>query len=168
MSRPDIVLVAARADNGVIGKDGAMPWHLPADLKHFKALTVGKPCIMGRRTFGSMGGALPGRHNIVMTRDPEWSGERAHVAANLAEAIAEAGLNPKARADEIMIIGGAEIYALALPSATRLELTEVHARPEGDTFFPEFDISRWREIRRERHAGPDGQPDFSFVTWERA
>ncbi len=168
MTRPDIVIVAALADNGVIGRDGAMPWHISEDLKHFKRLTVGKPCIMGRKTFESMGGALPARHNIVMTRQKDWTGERAHVVPNLAEAIAEAGLNPKARADEIMIIGGAEIYALALPSATRLELTEIHAEPTGDTVFPNFDRSRWRETRRERHDGPDGQPDYSFVTLERA
>ncbi|MGB3721840.1 MAG: dihydrofolate reductase [Pacificimonas sp.] len=167
MTRPDIVIVAAHAENGVIGKDGAMPWHIPGDLKHFKRLTVGKPCVMGRKTFESMGGALPARHNIVMTRQDGWTGERAHVAPNFAEAIAEAGLNPKARADEIMVIGGAEIYELALPSATRLELTEIHASPEGDTCFPDFDRKRWKETARERFDGPDGQPDYSFVTLER-
>ncbi|MEM8826117.1 MAG: dihydrofolate reductase [Pseudomonadota bacterium] len=168
MNRPDIVLVSAVAENRVIGADGGMPWHLPDDLKHFKRLTVGKPCIMGRRTFDSMGGPLPARHNIVLTTDADWAHPPAERAANLAEAVAAAGLNPKARADAIMVIGGASVYAEALPSATRLELTEVHATPEGDTFFPDFDRARWRETRRERHDGPAGQPDFSFVTWERA
>ncbi|MHB9879450.1 dihydrofolate reductase [Pacificimonas sp. ICDLI1SI03] len=168
MTRPAIVLLAALAENRVIGKDGGMPWHLPEDLKRFKRMTIGKPCIMGRKTFESMGGALPGRHNIVLTRQSGWQAERAHVVPNLAEAIAEAGLNPKARAETIFVIGGAEIYAQALPSATRLELTEVHATPEGDTFFPAFDREKWQEIARERHEGPEGQPDFSFVTLEKA
>lgn len=165
--RPELVIIAARADNGVIGHRGDMPWHLPGDLKHFKRLTVGKPCIMGRKTFEAMQGPLPGRHNIVMTRDAEWTAAGATTVPNLAEAIAAAGLDPRARADEIMICGGAEIYALALPSATRIELTEVHAEPPGDTFFPDFCAERWRELRRERQEGPEGQPAYSFVTLER-
>lgn len=166
--RPRLILVVARAENRVIGRDGGMPWRLPEDLKHFKRLTVGRPCIMGRRTFESLpGGALKGRQNIVLTRQRDWQAEGASTAPNLAEAIAAAGLDPRARAPEIMVIGGAQIYALTLPSATRIELTEVHARPEGDTFFPELDDERWRETGRQRHSGPEGQPDFSFVTLER-
>ena len=135
----DLVLVVARARNGVIGKDGAMPWHLPADLKRFKAMTVGKPVIMGRKTFDSIGKPLPGRHNIVLTRDRGWQAEGVTVVANLAEAIAAAGLDPRARAEAIMVIGGAQIYAEAMPSATRIELTEIDADPEGDTILPPFD-----------------------------
>lgn len=164
--RPDLVLVVARADNGVIGNDGGMPWHLPGDLKHFKRVTVGKPCIMGRKTFESIGRPLPGRHNIVMTRDEDWEAEGVTRAANLAEAIAAAGLDPRSRAKEVMVIGGAEIYAQALPAATRIELTEVHAAPGGDTVFPALGDG-WIETARERHEGPDGQPDYSFITLER-
>lgn len=164
--RPDLVLVVARADNGVIGNEGGMPWHLPGDLKHFKRVTVGKPCIMGRKTFESIGKPLPGRHNIVMTRDESWQAEGVTRAANLAEAIAAAGLDPRSRAKEVMVIGGAEIYAQALPAATRIELTEVHAAPNGDTVFPDIGLG-WTETARERHEGPEGQPDYSFVTLER-
>lgn len=165
--RPDIVLVVARAENGVIGKDGAMPWHLSEDLRRFKRITVGKPVIMGRKTFESIGKPLPGRHNIVLTRQAGWRAEGVTVAANLAEAIAAAGLDPRARADAIMVIGGAEIYAQALPSATRIELTEIHAAPEGDTYFPQLDPSRWRETYREAHAAGPDHPAFDFVTLEK-
>ncbi len=163
----DLVLVVARARNGVIGKDGALPWHLPADLRRFKAMTVGKPVIMGRKTFDSIGKPLPGRHNIVLTRDKAWQAEGVTVVANLAEAVAAAGLDPRARADEIMVIGGAQIYAEAMPSATRIELTEVDATPEGDTILPPFDPARWRETARETHAPADGRPGYSFVTLNR-
>ncbi|MGB7406070.1 MAG: dihydrofolate reductase [Pacificimonas sp.] len=164
MTRPELIAVAAVCENRVIGADGGMPWHLPEDLKHFKRLTVGKPCIMGRRTFESMNGPLPARHNIVMTRQGDWTHEGAHVVSNLADAVAEAGSIGRARPEAIMVIGGAEIYELALPSLTVMKLTEIHATPKGDTFFPEFDRNGWRETRRERRDGPDGQPDFSFVT----
>ena len=161
----DLVLVVARARNGVIGNAGALPWHLPADLRHFKRLTVDKPVIMGRRTFESIGKPLPGRHNIVLTRDSRWQAEGVTIVANFAEAIAAAGLNPQSRADTIMVIGGAQIYAEALPSATRIELTEVDAAPEGDTILPPFDALRWRETAREDHpAADDTQPAFAFVT----
>jgi dihydrofolate reductase len=165
--RPVISFVVARADNGVIGRDNALPWHLPADLKHFKRLTVGKPVVMGRRTFESIGKPLPGRHNIVLTRDPSWRAEGVTVVTNLAEAIAAAGLDPKTRADEVMIIGGAAIYAEALPIATRVYLTEIHAVPEGDTWLPAFDSVRWRETAREDHPAEDDRPAYSFVTLER-
>ncbi len=161
---PEIVLVVARADNGVIGMEGAMPWHLPADLKRFKKLTVGKPVIMGRKTFESIGKPLPARHNIVLTRDTDWTAEGVTVVPNLAEAIAAAGLDPRTRAEHYMVIGGAEIYRLALPSASRIELTEIHASPEGDTWFPEIDKGRWHEVAREKHPASDGNPAFDFVT----
>ncbi len=156
--------MVARARNGVIGKDGALPWHLPADLRRFKAMTVGKPVIMGRKTFDSIGKPLPGRHNIVLTRDAGWTAPGVTVAPNLAEAVAAAGLDPRARADAIMVIGGAQVYAEALPSATRIEVTEVDADPAGDTVLPAFDPARWREVAREAHPGVDGGPGFAFVT----
>ncbi len=164
----ELVLIVARARNGVIGRDGALPWQLSADLKRFKRMTVGKPVIMGRKTFESIGKPLPGRHNIVLSRDPAWRAEGVSVVANLAEAVAAAGLDPRARADGIMVIGGAQIYAEALPSATRIELTEVYAEPEGDTVLPAFDPARWREVARETHPPADRQPGFAFVTLVRA
>jgi len=160
----DLVLIVARAKNGVIGNDGALPWHLPEDLKRFKRMTVGKPVIMGRKTFESIGRPLPGRQNIVLTRDPGWQFAGVSVAANLAEAVAAAGLDPRARAEGIMVIGGAQIYAEALPSATRIELTEVDAEPAGDTYLPAFDPARWRETTREACAATDTQPGYAFVT----
>lgn len=165
--RPQLVLVVARAGNGVIGVDGKLPWHIPADLRRFKMMTVGKPVVMGRKTFESIGKPLPGRQNIVMTRDPAWRAEGVTVAPNLAEAIAAAGLDPRARAGEIMVIGGGEIYAQALPSATRIELTEVHVAPQGDAVFPPLD-DRWRESFREHHPATDATPAFDFVTFVRA
>ena len=164
----ELVLVVARARNGVIGQDGALPWRLPADLKRFKTITVGKPVIMGRKTFESIGKPLPGRHNIVLSRDPRWQAAGVTVVPNLAEAIAAAGLDPRARAEAIMVIGGAQIYAEALPSATRVELTEVDAEPAGDTVLPAFDPARWREIARETHAADGDTPGFAFVTLVRA
>ena len=160
----ELILVVARARNGVIGKDGAMPWRIPADMRHFKRITVGKPVIMGRKTFESIGKPLPGRHNIVLTRDADWRAEGVTIAPNLAEAIAAAGLDPRARADAIMVIGGAQIYAEALPSATRVEVTEVDLAPEGDTFLPRFDPARWQEVAREDHPAEGEMPGFAFVT----
>lgn len=162
-----LTLVVARAVNGVIGRDGGLPWHLPADLKHFKRLTVGKPVVMGRRTFDSIGKPLPGRHNIVLTRDPAWRADGVTAVPNLAEAVAAAGLQAGARPDEIMIIGGATVYAEALPSARRAYLTEVHAEPAGDTLLPPFDPAVWAEIARATHAGEGDAPGYSFVTLER-
>lgn len=167
MTRPHIVLVVARADNGVIGRDGAMPWHISADLKRFKRITAGKPVVMGRKTYESIGRPLSGRHNIVLTRQAGWRAEGVTVAPNLAEAIAAAGLDPHARADAIMVIGGAEIYRQALPSATRIELTEIHDEPEGDTFFPTLEMSAWHESYREAHPAGDCHPAFDFVTLEK-
>ncbi len=162
----DITIVVARAKNGIIGNKGALPWHLPADLKRFKAITVGKPVVMGRKTFESIGKPLPGRQNIVMTRDPAWTADGVTVVPNLAEAVAAAGLDPRVRGD-LMIIGGAEIYALALPIATRIELTEVDAEPAGDTILPPFDPARWCEVARVAHPAEGERPGFAFVTLER-
>ena len=153
-----VSLVVARADNGVIGRDNALPWRIPADLAHFKRLTLGKPVVMGRRTFESIGKPLPGRENIVLTRDPAWRAAGVTVAAGLAAALA-------GRA-EVSIIGGAQVYADALPLATQVHLTEVHASPEGDTWLPAFG-PEWRETARDDHAAADGQPAYSFVTLER-
>lgn len=156
-----VTLVVARADNGVIGRDGGLPWHLPADLRHFRALTLGKPVVMGRRTFASIGRPLPGRHNIVLTRS-DWAADGVTAVPDLDAAFAAAG-----DADEAMIIGGAAVYAAALPRATRVYLTEVHAAPDGDTVLPPFDAGGWRETAREDHAADDDTPAYSFVTLAR-
>jgi dihydrofolate reductase len=150
-----VTVVVARAENGVIGRDGGLPWHLPDDLRRFKALTMGAPMIMGRRTFESLPGLLPGRRHIVLTRDPAWAGEGAERAGSVAEALALAG-EPR-----VSVIGGAEIFRLFLPIADRIELTEVHAQIEGDTLLPPFDRAHWRETGRETHGG---SPAYSFVT----
>lgn len=164
-SRPAISFIVARADNGVIGRANALPWHLPADLRHFKRLTLGKPVVMGRKTFESIGRPLPGRHNIVLTRDPSWRADGVTLVWTLADAVAAAARDPSV--EEIMIIGGAAVYAQALPMATRIYLTEVHAQPEGDAVLPPFDPTAWRETAREDHAADGDRPAFSFVTLER-
>ncbi len=156
----DIFLIYARAANGVIGMDGTMPWHLPADLKHFKKLTMGKPMIMGRRTYESFPAPLPGRRHIVLTRDEGWSGPEAEVVRSMGEALELAGEG------EIAIVGGAQIYALFLPLATRIELTEIHIEPEGDTHMPDLSDA-WEEVARDDHPAADGRPAYSFVTMER-
>ncbi len=158
MKRPLLVLVVAVADNGVIGHGGTMPWHISADFRRVKALTMGKPLVMGRKTFDSLPGILPGRRHIVITRDPAWEAEGAERAASLAEALA------LANAPEIVIFGGAQIYAEALPLAGRIELTEVHAEPQGDTRFPAFDRAAWTETFREHHPPQGATPGFDFVT----
>ncbi|MBW8785263.1 MAG: dihydrofolate reductase [Novosphingobium sp.] len=155
------LLVVARAANGVIGREGKLPWHLPADLRRFKALTMGKPMIMGRKTFDSLPGLLPGRRHIVLTRDRGWSAEGAEPAADLNAALALAGPGPAA------VIGGAEVFALALPHADRIELTEVHADISGDTVMPPLGPA-WRETAREEHEAELGRPGFAFVTLVRA
>ncbi len=157
--RPEIVLILARADNGVIGKDGDLPWRLPADLKHFKALTAGHPMIMGRRTFDSLPCLLPGRRHIVLTRDLDWQAEGAEVAHDVDHALAIA------HASTVMVIGGAEIYRLFLPIADRIELTEVHYPADGDTSIAYPDPAHWREDAREDHPASDGKPAYSFVTF---
>lgn len=154
-----IVLVLARADNGVIGHGGALPWHLPADLRRFKALTMGKPMIMGRKTFDSLPGALPGRRHIVLTRDAGWSAPGAEVAHSAAEALrlVEDG--------DAAVIGGAEIFALLERHADRVELTEVHAAPDGDAIVPAF--HGWRERARQDMPAERDRPAYSFVTLSR-
>lgn len=160
-------LIVARAENGVIGHQNALPWHIPADLKHFKRLTVGKPVIMGRRTFESIGKPLPGRHNIILSRNPDWRFEGVTNVTNLAEAVAAAGLDPRARAEEIMVIGGTAVFAEALPSATRVYLTEVHVAAAGDVFLPAFSLDRWTETARENHDAEGALPAYSFVTLDK-
>ncbi|MDX1605758.1 MAG: type 3 dihydrofolate reductase, partial [Candidatus Competibacterales bacterium] len=156
-------LVVAMAENRVIGHDGGMPWHLPADLRHFRQLTLGRPVVMGRRTHESIGRPLPGRHNIVLSRRPGYRAEGCTVVASLAQAEQMAG-----EVEELMIIGGGELYRQALPRARRIYLTEVHARPEGTVRFPELDRSEWRELRRETHPADDRHPHpYSFVWLER-
>jgi len=154
---PEIVFYVARADNGVIGRDGALPWRLPEDLKRFKAMTMGKPMVMGRRTFQSFPKLLVGRRHIVLTRDADWSSPGAEVAHSVDEAIGLAG-----DAEEIAVIGGAEIYRLFMDRAHRIELTEVHRAPEGDTKMPPLGEG-WRVANREM-----GGPDFDFVTLVRS
>lgn len=167
--RIERVAVVAAAENGAIGKDGWMPWELPEDLKRFKALTLGKPMILGRVTFEAIGRPLPKRTNIVVTRDKDWSFDHENVrvchdietAIRLADEIAlRDGIN------EVIIAGGAQIYHLALPFTTRFELTEVHAKIDGDTFLDPLAEDEWRETARQRINNPDG-PDYSFVTLDR-
>lgn len=159
-----LALIAAVAHNGVIGRGGELPWRIPADLKYFKAITMGKPMIMGRRTFESIGKALPGRANIVVTRSADFSADDVEVAGNLDQALEIAA---GTGADEVMVIGGGEIYAAALPRADRLYLTEVHIDAAGDVRFPAFDRAQWRELARDDHAAAGDNPAFSFVTLER-
>lgn len=147
--RPEIVFVIARAENGVIGRDGALPWHLPQDLRRFKALTMGAPMIMGRKTFESLPGLLPGRRHIVLTRG-DWRAEGAEVAHTIDEALALVD------GSRVSIVGGADVFRLFEPIADRIELTEVHGPVQGDTVVPPF--ARWREAAREDHDG------YSFVT----
>ena len=165
--RPEVVLVVAAGLNGVIGRDNALPWHAPKDLKRFKQMTVGKPVVMGRKTFQSIGRPLPGRHNIVLTRDRDFHADGVSVAHNLAEAIAATGLDPRARAAELFVIGGAEIYRLAWPVATRIELTRVHLAPDGDALFPDIDMAEWMEVGREDVPADATSPGLSFLRYAR-
>lgn len=162
MTRQMLTLIAAVAKNGAIGKDNALPpWRLSADLKRFKALTTGHPVVMGRKTWESLGRPLPGRHNIVLTRNHGFHPDGATVVHSIEEALT-AATNP----DEIFVIGGAEIYALAMPRADRLQLTEIDADFDGDTWFPKFERGLWRETQRECHRSDTGL-DYAFVTYER-
>ena len=159
-----IVLVVAAAENRVIGHKGGLPWRIPEDLKRFKALTLGKPCIMGRKTWESLPiKPLPGRTNIVVTREPVFQAEGARLARDFATALR---LAEQENPDEIAIIGGEQIFAVALPLAHRIYLTEVSGQPEGDAFMPNIKRSEWREISRD---GPDEWrgTHYSFVTLER-
>ena len=160
---PRIVLIAAIAHNGVIGRDNGLIWRLRSDLRRFKALTMGKPLLMGRRTYDSIGRALPGRRTLVLTRDRSFAAPGVIVAHDWAEVLAAAG-----DADALMVAGGAQIYALALPHTDRIHLTEVETSPEGDTVFPPFDRGAFREVHREAHPASEyDEHAFSFVDLER-
>ena len=139
-------LIVAAGENNEIGKGGKMPWHLPADLRHFKTITMGKPVIMGRRTYESIGKPLPGRRNIVVTRDKSWQAEGCDVVHSLPEALMLA-----AGAPEIILIGGGQLYREALARVQRIYLTRVHGEFDADTFFPVLDMAQWREVARESH-----------------
>jgi dihydrofolate reductase len=163
MARPPITIVLARAINGVIGKEGGLPWHIPGDLRRFKRLTMGSAMIMGRKTFDSLPGILPGRRHIVMTHDPEWAVEGAEVVHDVESAIAAAADTP------ISVIGGAAIFALFEPIADRIELTEVIAEVDGDVSMPDLRSSeRWREIAYEDHMPTAETPAWRTVTLVRA
>jgi dihydrofolate reductase len=164
-----IVLIAAAADNGVIGAGGGIPWRLKTDQQRLKMLTLGKPVVMGRKTFMSLKRPLPGRTNIVVTRDADFRSPGAVVTNSLANAQAIAiGDALRRSVAEIAVIGGAEIYAQWMDIADRLEITEVHIRPEGDTYLAAIDPACWQEVARVRNpAGPDDSADFSYVTYVR-
>ncbi|TRD11451.1 dihydrofolate reductase [Erythrobacter insulae] len=160
----EIVLIYARAANGAIGFEGKLPWHLPADLKRFKALTMGKPMVMGRKTFESLPGLLPGRRHIVLTRKERWDSEGAEVVGSIEEALALARRDNAG--GEIAIVGGAAIYDVFRPLADRIEVTEIHADFRGDTFMKPLG-SEWKITAREDHEARDARPAYSFVTYHR-
>ncbi len=160
---PIISIIVAMAENRVIGNDNSLPWHLPADLKHFKAMTLGKPIIMGRKTWESLPGKLPGRTHIVVTANHDYLADGCVVVHSLEQALEAAGDVPEA-----MIVGGAMLYGEALPLADRIYLTLVEIQAEGDTSFPEYSQEQWREVGRERHPADDRNPyAYSFVTLSR-
>jgi len=159
-----VSLVVAMARNGVIGRDNTLPWHLPADLRHFKSVTWGKPILMGRKTFQSIGRALPGRTNLVLTRDPHWRADGVVVLHSVSAALAQIGAAP-----ELAVIGGADIFRLLLPQATRIHLTRIEAEIAGDTSFPAIDPAQW--VERDRHECPADERNayaMTFMTLERA
>lgn len=158
-----VSLIVAMAENRAIGVKNDLPWHLPADLKYFKATTLGKPIIMGRKTFDSIGRALPGRQNIVVTRNQDWSHDGVDVATSLSAAIELAG-----NVDEIMITGGGQIYAEAMDKVDRMYITEVALQVDGDAYFPAFDMSDWKEVSRDAHPAEGDKPGYAFVVYERA
>ncbi|HTM63914.1 MAG TPA: dihydrofolate reductase [Gammaproteobacteria bacterium] len=165
-TKPVLSAIAATAENRVIGLNNKMPWHMPADLKHFKEITSGSPVLMGRKTYESIGKPLPNRTNIILTRDAKYpSPEDCIVVTNIDTAISMAN---ELSMDEIFVIGGAEIYQQLLPKIQRVYLTEIHHTFEGDAFFPELSKSEWKEISREQHRSDDKNPyDYSFVVLER-
>ena len=157
-------LIYACADNGVIGRDNTLPWHLPEDLAHFRQLTMGCPVLMGRKTWDSLPPRfrpLPGRRNLVLTRQADWHAEGAIRVTSIAEALAQCPAG-----QDLWVIGGAEVYAMALPLADRLEITEVHVQVEGDAVAPRIDSQTWPEVARSRHTAANGT-DYSFVTRQR-
>jgi dihydrofolate reductase len=168
-SHVGLVLVAAVAENGVIGRDGDLPWRLPSDLRHFRDMTFGHPVVMGRKTYRTIGKPLPGRTNIVVTRDRSFAARGVVSAGGVDWALAVARGDALRRGvAEIMIIGGADLYGQTIGCAARLEITLVHARPQGESVFPTIDPARWREIRRSEHAaGADDDAAFTILTYER-
>ncbi|MCW2368611.1 dihydrofolate reductase [Sphingobium sp. B11D3D] len=160
-ARPEIVLLLARADNGVIGSEGDIPWRIPGDLKRFKAMTMGTPMLMGRKTFDSLPGLLPGRRHIVLTRDRAWQADGAEVVHSVDEALAAA------QAPVLSVIGGAEVYRLFEPLADRLEITQVHLSPPGDARIDAPDPARWEETMREDHPAEGAVAAFGYRTFLR-
>lgn len=163
MGKPQLAIIVARAANGVIGRDNGLPWHLSEDLAHFRRTTMGCPIVMGRRTFESLGRPLPGRRNLVVTRSGGWSHAGVEIVPTLDEAIARC-----ADADTVFVIGGAQLYAEAIPRADRLVITEIQRNFDGDVHFPAPDPAQWRETAREpQHGAHDPSLRFDFVTYER-
>src|SRR5947209_15259277 len=162
-----IVLIAAIADNGVIGRGGTMPWRVKSDMRHLRAFTMGKPVVMGRKTYESLHiKPLPRRTNIVVTRDRSFTAPGVLVAPSLEAALEAARGDALRRGTDIMVIGGGDIYAQAMPLAGRLELTQIHMTPQGDSFFPPIDAALWREVAREAHpAGPGDDAAYDFVSY---
>ncbi|TWI52298.1 dihydrofolate reductase [Pseudomonas duriflava] len=161
-------LIVAVADNGVIGHENRLPWHLPAELKYFKAVTLGKPVIMGRKTWDSLGRPLPGRLNLVVSRQTDLTLEGAETFTSLDEAVARADAWAQAQgASEVMLIGGAQLFIEALPVADRFYLTRVALEPEGDVYFPAWDEQQWQRVSRDEHAAEDGRPAYALEVWER-
>ncbi len=158
MSRPEIVIVVAASQNGIIGKDGRLPWHLPADLRRFKALTIGAPMIMGRKTFESLPGLLPGRKHIILTRNRDFAADGATVVHSVEDALAAVG------GDRVSIIGGRDVFELFRDRADRMELTKIWQDYEGDVYYQPADQGEWIEIAREHHAESEGCPSFTFFT----
>ncbi|WP_286831634.1 MULTISPECIES: dihydrofolate reductase [Kordiimonas] len=157
-------VIVAMAEDRAIGRGNDLPWHLPADLKYFKATTMGKPIVMGRKTFESIGRPLPGRRNIVVTRNADWSADGVDAVPSL-----QAAKEAVADVEEAMIIGGAQIYGQCLDVADRLYITEVSITvPDADAWFPDFILDDWREVSREEHPAEDGRPAYAFVVYERA
>jgi dihydrofolate reductase len=166
---PVLVLVAAVADNGMIGRGGGLPWRLKSDLRNFRAVTMGKPVVMGRKTFASIGKPLPGRTNIVVSRNRDFAAPGIVAATGIEAALAIARGDALRRgADAIAVIGGADLYAHTITQADRLVITHVHLRPDGDTLFPAIDSALWREAERSEHtAGPDDAAGFTVLVYER-
>lgn len=166
--RIPLAMIAALAEQHVIGRDNIMPWHLPADLKHFKATTLGKPIIMGRKTWDSLGRPLPGRLNLVVSRQQGLQLEGAETFTALDAALARAEQWAREQGvEELMLIGGAQLYAQALPQAQRLYLTRIDAAPEGDAFFPAYDEAEWALVTSEAHPAEGDAPGYCYETWQR-
>ena len=163
MNAPLVTLIVAVADSGVIGRDNGLPWHLPADLQHFKRITMGKPILMGRKTFESIGKPLPGRENIVVTRDPNYRRDGIRVVHDAGSALRAAGVAP-----EVMVIGGAELFRAFLPLAGRIHLTRVHGNIAGDVMWPALDERTWQVVEREAHPADERHAyAMTFEVWEK-